>query len=59
MFTKEELSFMFQMLDQVNIQGLQQKASVVQIMTKIAQELQVVPKKEPQELQIIPQEQSE
>ena len=37
-FTKEEVQFIYTILDQVNIQGLAQKAMVVQIMAKIAQD---------------------
>ena len=43
MFTKEELQAIYNILDQVNIQGLAQKAMVVQIMSKIVPAIQAVP----------------
>ena len=39
-FTKEELAFLAQVLDSVNVSGLEAKAMVVQILTKIAKELE-------------------
>ena len=38
MFTKEELAFLYQLLDRVTVNGPAAKAMVVQIMVKIAQE---------------------
>ena len=42
-FTREELQAIYNILDQVTVQGLAQKTMVVQIMAKIVPALQVVP----------------
>jgi len=50
MFTKEELSFLLELLDKVNVSGLRAKVTVVEIMDKImkALELQKVKNDDPE-----------
>ena len=35
MFTKEELSFLYRVLDQINLRGLDQKRMILVIMSKL------------------------
>lgn len=39
MFSSEELAFLYQVLDQIQMRGLDQKTVIVQLMTKIAEKL--------------------
>ena len=43
MFTKEELQFIYETMDQISVRGEVAKATVLQIMVKIRPALQEVP----------------
>ena len=39
MFTKEELAFLYKLLDQITVRGIAQKQTVLAIMAKITEQL--------------------